>query len=351
MLIVMKAQASERELRQVEDTVRSFGWTPLSVPGPSRTAVCVTGNESGADPSSFQRLPGVLEVVRVSRPYKLASREVRADDTVVRIGDVNVGADEAILISGPCSVETEARTLGVARAVKAAGAKLFRAGAFKPRSSPYSFQGLGEEGLRTLARVRDEVGMAVVTEVMDVAAVDLVAGYADALQVGARNMQNFSLLKALGAVDKPIILKRGLAASVDEWLMAAEYLLAHGNPNVVLCERGIRSFDDHARNTLDLSVVPFIRERSHLPIIVDPSHGTGDANRVRPMARAAIAAGAQGLLIEAHTDPSTAYSDAAQTIPIVELKRIARDTRRLSALFRGFGTQGSEAEEESVSIG
>ncbi len=319
MLVVMKKNAPPEACRRVEESIRAMGFTPVRVPGPSRVAICVTGNEGPVTSREWERIPGVAEVISVSRPYKLVSREVQIEDTVVSVGSCRIGGDVHVLIAGPCSVETEARTLKVARAVKERGATMFRAGAFKPRTSPYSFQGLGIEGLHTLSRVREETGLPVVTEVVDTAHVEIVAEHADMLQVGARNMQNYALLERLSESSRPILLKRGPAATLEEWLMAAEYLLAGGNKQVVLCERGIRTFNDHARNTLDLNVVPLLREISHLPVIVDPSHGTGHRDRVVPMSLAALACGAQGLLIEAHTDPATAYSDAAQTIHVDQL--------------------------------
>ncbi|MGE0141808.1 MAG: 3-deoxy-7-phosphoheptulonate synthase [Planctomycetota bacterium] len=320
MLVILQRDCSVAQVAAVEDCIRSLGYTPVPVPGPSRTAICVTGNRGPVDPAPLQRLPGVLETIAVTKPYKLVSRETRPEDTVVSIGSVTVGgAHPPVLIAGPCSVETEARTLAIAHAVREVGASLFRAGAFKPRTSPYEFQGLGREGLRTLARVRAETGLGVVSEVLDAGDVDLVAEHVDVLQVGARNMQNYTLLRRLATVDRPILLKRGPSATLAEWLMAAEYLLAGGNHRVMLCERGIRTFSDHSRNTLDLNVVPAVRELSHLPILVDPSHGVGVRSRVLPMAKAALAAGAHGVLIEAHTDPDSAYSDAQQTVPTAAL--------------------------------
>ena len=274
----------------------------------------------------------MLECIPVTKPYKLVSREVHPEDTVIDVAGVTIGGPEPVLIAGPCSVETEARTLAVAEAAKEAGAKMFRAGAFKPRTSPYSFQGLGKEALLTLRRVREEIGLPVVSEVLDSESIEPMLEHIDVLQVGTRNMQNFSLLKALGETRKPVLLKRGLSATLQEWLMAAEYLLAGGNEEVALCERGVRTFNDHSRNTLDLNVVPVVRQLSHLPIVVDPSHGVGKRERVRPLARAALAAGAQGLLIEAHTAPETSYTDADQTISIDTLDAIQRDMRVLAQL-------------------
>ncbi|MBI5851651.1 MAG: 3-deoxy-7-phosphoheptulonate synthase [Planctomycetes bacterium] len=313
-------------------TVRRLGFTPLPVPGADRTAICVTGNRGAVDASSLAHLPGVLECIPVTRPYKMVSREVHAESTIVRVGEVAIGGGEPVVVAGPCSVETEARTLRIAEEVKAAGAVMFRAGAFKPRTSPYAFQGLGREGLVTLRKVREQVGLPVVSELVDNADLEAMCEHVDLIQVGARNMQNYALLKRLAEARRPVLLKRGMSATLEEWLMAAEYLLAGGNGQVVLCERGIRTFDDHARNTLDLNVVPLVRRVSHLPILVDPSHGVGERDRVRPMSRAALAAGAHGLLIETHTEPDQAYSDGQQTIDVATLRGILGDIAVLKGL-------------------
>jgi len=337
MLVILHADCTEAQSTAVEAAIRALGFTPLPVPGRSRTAICITGNRGPVDASTFATLPGVLECIPVTKPWKLVGREVAPESTVVRIGPVGhaveIGGDRpAVLIAGPCSVETEARTLAIARAVQSAGARMFRAGAFKPRTSPYEFQGLGDEALRTLAQVRRETGLPVVSEIIDAAAIESMVECVDVLQVGARNMQNFVLLKALAQQPRPVLLKRGPAATLTEWLMAAEYLLAGGKRDVLLCERGIRSFSDHSRNTLDLNVVPLVKRLSHLPILVDPSHGVGVRDRVRPMSRAALASGAHGLLIEAHLDPRTSYTDAAQTIDIATLAGIARDAEVIAQL-------------------
>ena len=340
MLIMMRKDSTEEQCQNVEEAIRRMGYSPLPVPGVNRTAICVTGNRGPVEPAYLAQLPGVLECIPVTKPYKLVSREVHPEDSIVTVEDVKFGGEEPVLIAGPCSVETEARTLDVARQVRDAGAQLFRAGAFKPRTSPYSFQGLGTEGLVTLSRVREQVGIPVVSEALDTESVEIVAEHVDMIQVGARNMQNYSLLRKLAKIGKPVLLKRGVAATLDEWLMAAEYLLAGGNQQVILCERGIRTFNSHSRNTLDLNVVPAIRQMSHLPVLVDPSHGVGKRERIRPLARAAIAAGAQGLLIEAHTHPETAYSDSRQTIDLDTFRGIAKDIdylRGLEPLF-GFGS-------------
>ncbi|MEO0479798.1 MAG: 3-deoxy-7-phosphoheptulonate synthase [Planctomycetota bacterium] len=335
MLILMKSGSTIEECSNVEALVRRQGFEPLPVPGENRIAICVTGNTGPVDPGPFSDLPGVLDCIAVTKPYKLVSREVHPEDTVVRVGNVAIGGrHEPALIAGPCSVETEARTLAIAQAAQRAGARMFRAGAFKPRSSPYAFQGLGNEALVTLARVREETGLPIVSEVLDAEAVSRMEEVVDLLQVGTRNMQNFALLRRLAKSTRPVLLKRGLSASFEEWMMAAEYLLMGGNPNVILCERGVRTFVRHSRNTLDLNVVPLVRERSHLPVIVDPSHGCGARDRVRAMARAALAAGAHGLLIEAHTDPASSYTDAAQTIDIRTLSGVTEDAQILGRLER-----------------
>ncbi|MAG57522.1 MAG: 3-deoxy-7-phosphoheptulonate synthase [Planctomycetes bacterium] len=332
MLVLMDHHATEDHCTGVEDAIRALGYQPVRVPGAGRIAICVTGNKDRVSAPSLERLDGVLSVVHVTKPYKLVSREVTESDTTVAVGDAVFGGPEPVIIAGPCSVETEARTLAIARAVKAAGATVFRAGAYKPRTNPYSFQGLGAEGLHTLHAVREETGLPVVTEVLDAESADLVEETCDIMQVGARNMQNYTLLRRLGRARKPVLLKRGLCATVDEWLQAAEYLLAEGNEDVILCERGVRTYNQHARNTLDLNVIPLIRRLSHLPVIVDPSHGVGQRERVRPMARAALACGAQGLIIEAHTDPNTAYSDGSQTVTVETLEGVVRDQEILASL-------------------
>lgn len=333
MLIIMEANCTVAQVSAVEECVRTMGFVPLPVPGPSRTAICVTGNRGPVDGAVLSQLPGVVECIRVTKPYKMVGREVHPEDTVVTLGNVKIGgANPVAIMAGPCSCETEARTLAIARAALKAGATVFRAGAFKPRTSPYDFRGLGTEALVTLAKVRSELGMPVVSEVMDSEAIALMADSVDAFQVGTRNMQNFSLLNALAKCGKPILLKRGLSATFEEWMMAAEYLLSGGNPDIILCERGIRTFSDHSRNTLDLNVVPIVRKVSHLPVIVDPSHGVGHRDRVRAMARAALACGAQGLLIEAHTNPTTSYTDADQTIDMKTLEGIVRDRDFLAGL-------------------
>ncbi|HSF15865.1 MAG TPA: 3-deoxy-7-phosphoheptulonate synthase [Vicinamibacteria bacterium] len=336
MLVIMRKGSTKEQCDAVEDAIRRMGYTPLPVPGENRTAICITGNRGPVEAAFLNQLPGVLECIPVTKPYKLVSREVHPEDTVVEVSGVLIGSSATTLIAGPCSVETESRTLEIARRVQASGAHIFRAGAYKPRTSPYAFQGLGEEGLLTLKLVRDELGLPVVSEVMDTSLAEKVAEHVDLLQVGARNMQNFSLLKKLGDLKRPVLLKRGISATLEEWLMAAEYLLAQGNPHVVLCERGVRTFNNHSRNTLDLNVIPLARMMTHLPVIVDPSHGVGRRERVRHLARAALAAGAHGLMMEVHTHPDTAYSDAQQTIDVETFEGIVEDAavlRQLEPLF------------------
>ncbi len=310
----MDAAASAEDVRRVVETVQSLGLQAHPIPGAQRTAIGITGNRGPVEPGAFENLPGVVEVIPVSAPYKLVSREAKRENTVVSVGGVPVGGTAFVVIAGPCAVESEVQALEIGHRVRAAGATLYRGGAFKPRTSPYSFQGLGEEGLKILAKVRQETGLPIVTEVLDTETVDLVAQYADCLQIGARNMQNFSLLKKVGKLRKPVLLKRGMSATIEELLLSAEYLLAEGNYDVILCERGVRTFADHTRNTLDLSAIPYVQRISHLPILVDPSHGTGKRQKVLPLSRAAVAVGADGLLIEVHPHPEAALSDGPQAL-------------------------------------
>ncbi len=314
MLIVMDRSATAADVGRVVEAAGRMGLKAHPIPVEQRTAVGITGNRGTVEPTAFENLPGVLEVIKVSHPYKLVSREFHPEDTVVSIGGVPVGGTRLAIIAGPCAVETLEQTVTIAKEVRARGAHLLRGGAYKPRTSPYSFQGLGEEGLKILAVARDETGLPVVTEALDTSSIDVVAKYADCLQIGARNMQNFELLKAAGRIGKPVLLKRGMSATLEEFLLAAEYVLAEGNPNVVLCERGVRTFSDYTRNTLDLSVVPAVERLSHLPILVDPSHGTGRRDKVGPMSLASIAAGADGVAIEVHHRPEEALSDGPQAL-------------------------------------
>jgi 3-deoxy-7-phosphoheptulonate synthase len=329
MLIIMKAGATAAEIENVIRKVRELGWAPHSIPGSTRTAIGITGNPPDLDATPFEALPGVLQALRVSKPYKLVSRETKAEDTVVKIGahGVEVGGRELVLIAGPCSVENREQIFAAADAVKRGGAKALRGGAFKPRTSPYSFQGLEEEGLKMLAEAGQRFQLATVSEVVNEASADLAEDYVDVLQVGARNMQNFALLKRLSRSRKPILLKRGMSATLEELLMCAEYLLAGGNYNVILCERGVRTFADHTRNTFDVSILPAVKKLSHLPIIADPSHGTGVRDMVPAMARCAVAAGADGLLIEVHPNPPQALSDGAQSLYPVQLEQLMGSLR------------------------
>jgi 3-deoxy-7-phosphoheptulonate synthase len=314
MLIVMKADATPDDIRRVEDVVVKLGYRPHTMPGAGRTAIGITGNRGAVDPTHFENLRGVADAIRVTKPYKLISKDLRPEKSVIRIGDATIGGNELAVIAGPCAVESAEQVFESAAAVAAAGSKLFRGGAFKPRTSPYAFQGKGEDGLKILAEVRDRYGLAIVTEAMDERGVDLVEKYADCIQIGARNMQNFSLLKYAGKAKKPVLLKRGMSATLEELMLAAEYVMAEGNYEVILCERGIRTFSDHARNTMDLSIVPAIHKLTHLPIIVDPSHGTGRNYMVNPLARAGVAVGADGLIIEIHPRPEEALCDGAQAL-------------------------------------
>ena len=330
MLVVMDAAATSEEVRRVVETIRGMGLQAHPLPGAQRTAIGITGNKGTIEPTSFENLPGVLEVIAVTAPYKLVSREAKRENTVVSIGGVPVGGEKVAVVAGPCAVESEEQALEIAEHVKRAGATLFRGGAFKPRTSPYSFQGLGSEGLRILSKVRRETGLPIVTEVLDTETVDEVAEHADCLQVGARNMQNFALLKRLGKLRKPVLLKRGMSATIEELLLSAEYLLSEGNYEVVLCERGVRTFVNHTRNTLDLSAIPYVQRISHLPILVDPSHGTGKRQKVLPLSRAAIAAGADGLLIEVHHQPEAALSDGPQALLPEMFDDLMNQVRRLA---------------------
>ncbi len=334
MLVVMQSQATEEQIRAVCERIESLGYKAHPIPGSGRTAIGITGNTGTVDIASVESMPGVVECIPVSKPYKLVSRDVKEENTVVRIrthlGDVIFGGTDVAMVAGPCAIESREQAFQIARHVKAAGVRLFRGGAYKPRTSPYSFQGLGEPGLKILAAVREEFGLGIVTEAIDNESLDLVEQYADVIQIGARNMQNFSLLKRAGRSQKPVLLKRGMSATLDEFLMAAEYLMSEGNYNVILCERGVRTFSDYTRNTLDLSVVPAVQRRSHLPIVVDPSHGTGRRNKVLPLSRAAVAVGSNGLLVEVHHDPDHALSDGPQSILPEELEQLIREVRQIA---------------------
>src|SRR5712672_4582897 len=336
MLVVMRSHASEEEVHAVCQRIESLGLKAHPIPGTIRTAIVISGNKGAVDLGVLESLPGVVECIPVSKPYKLVSRDAKKEDSILRIptpsGDVIVGGGKIALVAGPCAVESEEQALAIAERVRGSGVRLFRGGAYKPRTSPYSFQGLGEPGLKILAKVRAKFGFGIITEAIDNESLDLVEEYADVIQIGARNMQNFSLLKRAGRAKKPVMLKRGLSATLDEFLMAAEYIMSEGNYNVILCERGIRTFTDHTRNTLDLSIVPAVQKRSHLPIVVDPSHGTGKRTKVLPMARAAVAVGADGLMVEVHNDPEHALSDGVQSIYPEEFAELTEEVRQIAAV-------------------
>ncbi len=334
MLVVMKAQAAASEIERVCARIESLGFKAHIIPGEQRTAIGITGNSGPVNTAEFEDLPGVAEAIRVSKAYKLVSRETKPENTIVRVNGTPVGGDELVLCGGPCAVESREQILESARAVKAAGGQLLRGGAYKPRTSPYSFQGLAEEGLRYLAEAREQTGLGIVTEAVDTDTFELVERYTDCVQIGARNMQNYSLLRRAGRSSKPILLKRGMSSTLEEFLMAAEYILAEGNYNVILCERGVRTFADHTRNTLDLSVVPAVRTLSHLPIIVDPSHGTGKRDKVLPMALASVAAGANGLIVEVHPAPDRALSDGYQSLDPAQFSEMADECRAIAELLR-----------------
>jgi 3-deoxy-7-phosphoheptulonate synthase len=314
MLVIMKNSATEAQVQAVIHEIESMGYQGIPIPGAQRTAVCIIGNKGSVEDSQLLALDGVKETVPVTKPYKLVSRETHPESTVVTVGNVRFGGREPVIMAGPCAVESEEQALTIARIVKKYGASVFRGGAFKPRTSPYSFQGLGEEGLIILEKVRKETGLLIITEATDHTNIDVVEKYADIIQIGARNMQNYSLLRRAGHASKPILLKRGFAATIDELLMSAEYIMSEGNSQIILCERGIRTFANNTRNTLDLSAIPSIKEASHLPIVVDPSHAAGLRNYVIPLSKGAIAVGADGLLVEVHHDPQHAVSDGMQSL-------------------------------------
>lgn len=332
MLVVMQTDATPEQINRVLHSIREMQLTPHSLPGPTRTAIAITGNTGVVDAQVFELLPGVKECIRVTKPYKLASREMHHADTVVKLPQATVGPQTFTLVAGPCSVENEPMVMRTAEFLMSRGVKLLRAGAFKPRTSPYAFQGMGLEGLAILKRVREKTGIGIVTELMDTEHAGAVEDAADIIQIGTRNMQNFSLLKRVGKCRKPVLLKRGMSATLEEWLMSAEYVMAGGNYQVILCERGVRTFSDHSRNTLDLSVIPPAKVLSHLPIFVDPSHGTGKRAYVPAMALAGMAAGADGLLIEAHPDPEHAMSDGAQSLDFAGLEKLLERLKALAAV-------------------
>jgi 3-deoxy-7-phosphoheptulonate synthase len=340
MLVVMHAHATEEQIRTVCERIEALGLKAHPIPGSLRTAIGITGNKGAIDLGVLESMAGVAECIPVSKPYKLVSREVKEEATIVRVplptGEATIGGPDVALVAGPCAVESREQALRIAERVAAAGVRMFRGGAYKPRTSPYSFQGLGEPGLKILKEVRERFGLGIVTEAVDAESLELAEEYADVIQIGARNMQNFSLLKRAGRSRRPVLLKRGMSATLDEFLMAAEYVMAEGNYNVVMCERGVRTFSDFTRNTLDLAVIPAVKQRSHLPIVVDPSHGTGRRHKVLPLSRAAIAAGADGLLVEVHDRPDQALSDGMQSILPDELEQLVGEVRQIAAvLHRG----------------
>lgn len=351
MLIVMQSHASADQVSAVCDAIARRGLRAHPLPGAQRTAIGITGNAGAIEPAMFEELPGVAEVVQVSKAYKLVSREMKPDDTIISFSGstAQIGATELAIIAGPCAIESRDQAFIVAEQVALSGAQFFRGGAFKPRTSPYSFQGLGEQGLEIMAQVREQFGLLIVTEAISEASMQLVEQYADVIQIGARNMQNFDLLRQAGAARKPVLLKRGLSATLDELLMAAEYIMSGGNYSIVLCERGIRTFTDHTRNTLDLSIVPAVQRLTHLPILVDPSHATGKRNKVVPMARAAIAAGADGLMIEVHPSPDEALSDGMQSLHPEQFQQALRQFSLIAdAVERRFPQARSVAEASVV---
>lgn len=335
MIIVLKAKATLNEIKLVAEKIKKMGLKPHISRGVERTIIGAIGDEALLKEDQLKAMPVVEKVLPIMKPYKLVSREFKKENTVIQVGDVKIGTNQIIVIAGPCAIESETQIIETAKAVKKAGAKMLRGGAFKPRTSPYSFQGMGEEGLKLLAKARKITGLPIVTEVMDTAEVPLIADYADMVQIGTRNMQNFDLLRAVGKVNKPVLLKRGLSATLKEFLMAAEYIMSEGNHNVILCERGIRTFCTHTRNTLDLNIVPVLKKETHLPVIVDPSHGTGRYDLVSPMSKAAVACGADGLIIEVHPNPEEATSDGDQSLTpnsfsklMSELKPVAKAVGR-----------------------
>ena len=330
----MKAHATDEQVRSVCEKIEKLGYRAHAMPGAQRTAIGITGNKGEVEQGTLEEMAGVQEVIKVSKPYKLVSRDIKEDNTVIRFAgtEATIGGAGLAIVAGPCAIESREQAFAVAERVHRAGAQFFRGGAYKPRTSPYSFQGLGEEGLRIMAEIRQQYGMKIITEAIDNESLDLVEEYADMIQIGARNMQNFSLLKRAGRAKKPVLLKRGMSATLEEFLMAAEYILSEGNYNVALCERGVRTFADHTRNTLDLSVVPAVQRLSHLPIFVDPSHGTGKRNKVTPLSRAAVAVGADGLMVEVHNKPDEAMSDGPQSLFPDQFDDLMKQVRQIASV-------------------
>jgi 3-deoxy-7-phosphoheptulonate synthase len=344
MLVVMQAHATPDEVRAVCQKIEDLGYRAHAIPGAERTAIGITGNQGEVEPGTLEELPGVQEVIKVTKPYKLVSRDIKHENTVISFpgSDATIGGEGLAVIAGPCAIESREQAFTTAERVCRAGAQFFRGGAYKPRTSPYSFQGLEERGLQIMAEIREQFGMKIVTEAIDNESLALVEEYADVIQIGARNMQNFSLLKRAGRSKRPVLLKRGMAATLEEFLMAAEYVMSEGNYNVILCERGVRTFADHTRNTLDLSIVPAVQRLSHLPIVVDPSHGTGKRNKVTPLSRAAVAVGADGLIIEVHHQPDKALSDGMQSLYPEQFDELMAQIRQIATVVRrtvpGIGT-------------
>jgi 3-deoxy-7-phosphoheptulonate synthase len=340
MLIVMKTSATADEIDAAVNVIQAIGLRAHPMPGATRTAIGITGNEGAIDGRRFENLPGVAEVIRVTKPYKLITLDLRPEKTIVQVGDATIGGSELAIIAGPCAIESREQAFAVAEAVQQSGARFFRGGVWKPRSSPYTFQGLGDKAWEIMADIRQAFDLKIVTEAVDESNIDLIEQYGDVIQIGARNMQNFSLLKRAGRSKLPVLLKRGMAATLEEWLLAAEYVMAEGNYNVILCERGVRTFAQHTRNTLDLASVPAIRRISHLPVIVDPSHGTGTAYMVTPLARAGVAVGADGLMVEVHNQPELALSDSAQALTPSEYAQLIKEVHAI----REVTAEGSRME-------
>jgi len=334
MLVVMQAQATPEQVRAVCQKIEALGYRAHPMPGAQRTAIGITGNRGEVEPGALDEMPGVQELIQVSKPYKLVSRDIKKENTVITFPgtDATIGGEGLAIVAGPCAIESREQAFAVAECVSRAGAQFFRGGAYKPRTSPYSFQGLGEDALRIMSEIRQQYGMKIITEAIDNESLALVEEYADVIQIGARNMQNFSLLKRAGRAKKPVLLKRGMSATLEEFLMAAEYVMSEGNYRVALCERGVRTFADHTRNTLDLSVVPAVQRLSHLPILVDPSHGTGKRNKVTPLSRAAVAVGADGLMVEVHHRPDQALSDGMQSLYPEQFDDLMTQVRQIAAV-------------------
>jgi 3-deoxy-7-phosphoheptulonate synthase len=350
MLVVMKSHATQEQIQAVCDYIEQLGFRAHPLPGAQRTAIGITGNQGAVDRGNLEELSGVAEVIRVSKAYKLASRDVKEEDTIIRFPgtDASIGGRNLAIVAGPCSIENREQAFAIAEQVAAAGAQFFRGGAYKPRTSPYAFQGLGVEGLKIMAEIRDKFGLRIITEALDNESLEHVAEWADVIQIGARNMQNFSLLKRAGKMRKPVLLKRGLSATLEEFLMAAEYIMSEGNYEVILCERGVRTFADHTRNTLDLSIIPAVQRLSHLPILVDPSHGTGRRDSVLPMARAAIAVGADGVLVEVHHQPEKALSDGPQSIYPDQFARMMDEIDQIATVVGRKLPRGIQIEAPAV---